>query len=210
VTHSEAKDEVTGAGPFLSQLRPGERVLWNAPESAAVRDAEYGRSQRYALSTSVLSTVAGCFMVWKVYESVAGLLTRPSTSSNSDAFGWALFAAVGGALIWGAFAVVTLRISVASTRSYFMGRAIRRADRLWHYVLTDQRIFCVDESGDLIDAIEGQEIVAVDLADDRRPSALLIERRNPVDEDTHLILGNLEQPHVAKAKIAETFLEPAP
>lgn len=210
MTHSEAKDEVIGAGPFLSHLRPGERMLWTAPESAAVRHSEFSRSQRTALLHATLSTVAGAFTAWKAVESAIVLLSRPDTASASDSSGWAMLAAVGGALIWVAFAVLLLRISVASTQSYLLTRAIHRTDRLWRYVLTDQRVFCVDERGDLIDQIEGHEIVAVDLADDRRPSTLLIERRTPEDEDTHLILGNLEQPHIAKTKIEQTFLESAP
>ena len=198
---------MTGPDVFQSHLRTGERVLWHAPESATVRDAEYSRSQRTALLHAAVSTVAGVFMVWKACEGVIVLLTRPATASTSDTFGWAVFAAVGGALMWGAFAVPLLRISVASTRYYFLARATLRADRLGHYVLTDRRIFCVDENGDLIDQIEAREIVAVD-SDDFRSSTLLIERRIPGDKDTHLILGNLEQPHVAKVKIVETFLEP--
>lgn len=209
MTQPERQDDVTGASPFLSHVRPGERMLWTAPESATVRDAEYSRSQRTALLHAALSTAAGVFTAWKACESVIVLLTRPATPSTSDTFGWAVFVDVAGGLIWAAFAVLLLRISVASTRHYFLARATHRIDRLWRYVLTDQRIFCVDESGDLIDQIEGHEIVAVDLADIRRSSTLLIERRTPEGEDTHLILGNLEQPHIAKAKIAETFLEPA-
>lgn len=203
---------MTGPDTFLSRLRPGERVLWNAPASAAVRDAAHRHSQRMTLLTSVVCAASGSFMAWKAYESVMRLLTRSSTASASDTLIWAVALTVADALFWGALAVLTLRIGVASAQHYFLTGAVHRKTSAWtsHYVLTDQRVFCIDENGDLTDEIEGRDVVAVTLEEKPRPPTVLVEDRTGDDEDKYFLLTNLEHPQIAKTKIEETFLEPTP
>jgi hypothetical protein len=191
---------MSGADVFLSQLRTGERVLWNAPGSAAVRDAWHRRSQRRNLLRAAGSVIVGAFCVWIAFERGRAWLAQPADIPS--AFSAALLLALAALMM---FCCVML------VRLYRQASTMHRitSTRHSHYVLTDQRLFYVDQEGELVDEIARHEVVAVELDEETNPPAILVERRTAEEEDKHLLLLNLEQPHVAKAKIAETFLEPA-
>jgi hypothetical protein len=191
---------MTGPDVFLPQLRAGERVLWNAPASAAVRDAANRRFRRRILLWTVGSAIGGIFAIWMASTSGHDWLAQPGFSSARDA------------LVWTALAALMLSLGVIGARIYLRDSTKRRITSDWHmhYVLTDQRLFYVDQEGELVDEIESHEVVAVELDEETSPPAILVERRTAEEEDKHLILMDLEQPHTAKAKIVETFLEPAP
>jgi hypothetical protein len=190
---------MTGPNVFQSHLRNGERGLWHAQSSPAVRQAAHRRSQRKSLLWISVSIAMSGLLAWFAYEDGRAWLAQPNLYSAFDILKLVVFAALGFGL------------GVLSVRLYFRFHRLHRITSTWqfHYVLTDQRLFCVDEAGDLMEEIEGHEIVGVELEEEPRNPAVLVERRVwEEEEDKYLILSNLEQPLVAKAKIEETFLEP--
>jgi hypothetical protein len=190
---------MTGPDVFQSQLSTGERVLWHAPSSPAARQAAHSRSQRKSLLWISVSIAMSGILAWFAYEDGRAWLAQPNLYSAFDILKLVIFAALG------------LGFAVISVRSYFLFRKLRRITSTWqfHYVLTDRRLFCVNEAGDLMEEIEGHEIIGVELEEEPRHPDVLVERRVwEEEEDKHLILSYLEQPHLAKAKIEETFLEP--
>lgn len=189
-----------GPDVFQSQLRPGERVLWNAPASAAVREAADRRLRRRMLSIALGGAALAGLGDWLAYENGRDLLTKPGVASAFDAVKMVVLT------------VLMLGVSVMGVRTLLRICSRHLTTPTWqsHYVLTDQRVFYVDETGELIDTIERHEIVAVELDEEVRPAAVLVERRTEDEEEKHLLLLDLEHPHIAKAKITETFLEPAP
>lgn len=191
---------MTGANAFLSQLRPGELVLWDAPGSVAVRDAARRRRQRRGLIYICCFAGLAGISIWFAYDDWRILLSQPSIALAIEQFHSI------------ALLVLTLAWGVISVRFWLLNRSLDRLTSSWqfHYVLTDQRLFCVDETGDRMEEIEGHEIVGVEL-EEEPPATVLVERRVWEDEeDRYLILTHLEQPHIAKTKIEQTFLESAP
>jgi hypothetical protein len=191
---------MTGPDVFQSQLRPGERVLWNAPASAAVRDAAHRRSKRRMLLLAVGCAAMASIMAWLAYRDISAMLEQSTLASIFDVAKLT------------ALTALSLYLCVMAVRFYAQDRALHRITSTWHrhYVITDQRVFYVDETGELIDTIERHEIVAAELDEDTSPATVLVERRTDDEEEKHLLLMDLEHPHIANAKIAETFLEPAP
>ncbi len=148
---------MTGADVFQAQLRPGERVLWSAPQSAAVRDAAYRHSRQRGLLRAAGSAIFGALGTWLAYESGRAWLAQPADISS----------ALRAALLL-ALTALLIACCVMFVRLYLRTGAMHRIATTWHshFVLTDQRLFYVDRHGELIDELEGHEIVAVELEEE--------------------------------------------
>jgi hypothetical protein len=176
---------------WTPHLKPGERVLWSASFSQAIRTADRARTRRSAAIVAAASGVLAVFAGYRFYEAAFLGQGQPDLSAAVAA---PLFLAFGAAL---------------AVLCFFMIRKLKLplpdAD---HYAATSLRLLAVDGKGKLVDEMTGADIAGAVFDNDRRPTELHIIPRD--GDERMFFIEHIENLPAVRARIIDIFPEAPP
>ncbi len=180
------------ASLWTPHLKPGERIVWQAEASQALRTADLSRSRMIAGAIGGGSAIAAVLLAIRFFETIFPVHPLPS-----------LGAAVAAPL-YAAFAIALAALALWGLRN--LNPKPPAASR---YAATDRRLISLNADGAVVDEIAGTEIDGVVVGGRRRTPDLYILRKDDDKEARVFAIEHVDRPLEAKAIIEETFLEPA-
>lgn len=181
------------ASIWTPYLKPGERIVWQAEASQALRRADLSRSRMIAGAVGGASAIAAALLAIRFFETIFPVHPIPS-----------LGAAVAAPL-YAAFAIALAALALWGLRNLNP-----KPPAASHFAVTDQRLISLNMAGAVVDEIAGPEIDGVVVGGRRRTPDLYILRKDDEKEARVFAIEHIERPLEAKAIIEEQFLEPAP
>lgn len=176
---------------WSSHLNPGERIVWSASASHALRSGELLRRR-------LLYGLAGLISAGVAFVFALRFATAISPSPAGPTLGIAMvplyfvFALTMGALaLWG------------------VRKAAARPPAATHFAATAQRLIALDASGAVVDEMPAAEVDSVIAGGRNRTPDIYVLRKDDPREERAFAIEHIERPLDAKSAIEHTFLEPA-
>lgn len=181
----------SAADIWAPHLQPGERLVWSAAASRAMRKADHVRHRLIYGGAGAASLIIGLLLLARFVESVLIVTAQPS-----------MLAAVTPLYI--VFGLTMLALALWGFR-----RARERSPEATHYAVTSARLLALDAGGALASQMSGAEIDTIIASGRRRTPDVYVLRKDDPKEEHVFAIEHIETPLEAKAVIEETFL-PAP
>ncbi len=190
---AKGQERMDDTALWRPHLKPGERIVWSAAASDALRRADQSRvrlqSGAWAIATGGLAIFSG----YRFYEAVFTGTGQPDLSAAVAApLFFALAAALGAA---SAFLFARLGIAPPPER---------------HYAATNLRLMSAGADGQLSDEIAAADIAGAMFDNDRKPASILVLRRNDDASETSFCIEYVDDLAAVRTMINATFPEPAP
>ena len=184
------------AAIWTPHLHPGERIVWSADASLALRSADINRQRLIYGGAGAFSALVAIMLAARFAESV--LITNAAPS---------LLAAFTPLYL--VFALTMAVLAYGSVR-----KMLRPGPTARHFAATEARLLALDASGALIDELPKAEFDSVIAGGRRRTPDIYVLRKDDPDEKRVFAIEHIEKPLGAKAMIEEAYLpeseEPAP
>jgi hypothetical protein len=176
---------------WSSHLGPGERIVWSASVSSALRTQDtLRRVSLYGLAGLASAVIAGVFA------------TRLLHAVGPEATAMPLIAAM--VPLYFVFALTMAALSLWGFR-----KAAARPPAATHFAATAQRLIALDKAGTVVAEMPAAEVDGV-IAGGRKASPdIYVLRRHDPREERAFAIEHIARPLEAKAAIEQTFLEPA-
>ena len=173
---------------WSAHLQPGERIVWSAAASPAMRKADQSRHRFIYGAIGAASLVIGLLLLVRFVESLLIVTAQPS-----------MLAAFTPLYI--VFALAMLALALWGFR-----RAAEKPPAAQHYAATQTRLLALDQAGALITQMPGAEIDSVIASGRRRTPDVYVLRKDDPKEEHVFAIEHIDRPLDAKAIIEETFL----
>ncbi len=173
---------------WTPHLASGERLVWSATASSAMRMADRSRHRLIHGAAGAACLLIGFMLLARFIESAFLVAAQPS-----------LIAAV--APLYLGFGLAMLALSVWGFR-----RMGEKPPAAMHYAVTSHRLLALDESGGLVSEMPGAGIDAVIASGRRRTPDVYVLRKDDPKEEHVFAIEHIETPLEAKAVIEDTFL----
>jgi len=173
---------------WTPHLAAGERLVWSATASSAMRQADRSRHRLIYGAAGAASLLIGLLLLARFVESVIIVTTQPS-----------ILAAVTPLYI--VFGLAMLALALWGFR-----RMGEKPPTATHYAATTSRLIALDTSGVVISEMPGAEIETIIASGRRRTPDVYVLRKDDPKEDHVFAIEHIERPLEAKAVIEETFL----
>lgn len=177
---------------WATHLLPGERILWSATPSAALRNADILRQRLIYGAAGAFSLLVAVLLSARFIESLASITTQPSMLAVFTPLYFIFALAMGALALWG-----------------FRRMAVR-APAAAHYGATATRLLALDTSGQIIAQMQGAEIDGVIASGRRRTPDVYVLRKDDPQEEHVFAIEHIDRPIDAKSFIEDTFLPPSP
>lgn len=175
---------------WAPHLAPGERIVWSAAASSAMRKADLSRHRLIYGAAGVASLLIGLLLIVRFVESVLIITAQPS-----------ILAAVTPLYI--VFGLTMLALALWGFR-----RAAERPPQAAQYAVTSARLLALDAAGQLTGQMAGAEIDTIIASGRRRTPDVYVLRKDDPKEEHVFAIEHIEKPLEAKAIIEDTFLSP--
>ncbi len=178
------------AAIWTPHLQPGERIVWSADASLALRRADINRQRLIYGGAGALSALVAVMLAARFAESLLQVTAAPSMLAAFTPL-YLVFALTMAALaLWG-----------------FRKMAVR-APAATHFAATDARLLALDASGALIDELVKAEFDSVVAGGRRRTPDIYVLRKDDPDEKRVFSIEHIDRPLEAKALIEDAYLPP--
>jgi hypothetical protein len=181
---------------WTPHLRPGERLVWSADASPALRKADLDRARLIAGFTAGASAIIAVLLTARFLETIVPGSAPPYPGLN-------LGAAVAAPLYF-AFALAMAALALWGIR-----RLNPKAPAATHFAATSQRLLALDAAGAVVDEMPAAEFHGVIAGGRRKTPDLYVLRKNDDKEERVFAIEHIEKPLEAKAVIEQTFMEHA-
>lgn len=175
---------------WTPHLRAGERLIWSAEASKALRRADLSRQRLIYGGVGVFSSVIAILLAARFSESLALATTTPSMLAAFTPL----------------FLVFALTMAVLAVSAF--RKMVRRGPAATHFAATDARLICLDASGALIDEMSRAEVDSVIAGGRRRTPDVYVLRKDDPQEKRVFSIEHINRPLEAKAIIEEAYLPP--
>ncbi len=177
---------------WSAHLQPGERLLWTAAASPAMRRADLSRHRLLYGAAATASLLIALLLLVRFVES---LLINAAQPSMLAAF----------MPLYLVFALAMLALALWGFR-----RMAEKSPSAQHYAATQTRLLALDTAGALFAQMPGADIEQVIASGRRRTPDVYVLRKDDPREEHVFAIEHIERPLDAKAVIEDTFLPPAP
>lgn len=178
------------AAIWTPHLHPGERIVWSADASLALRRADINRQRLIYGGAGAFSALVAVMLAARFAETV--LITNAAPS---------LLAAFTPLYL--VFALTMAVLAYGSVR-----KMLRPGPTARHFAATEARLLALDASGALIDELPKAEFDSVIAGGRRRTPDIYVLRKDDPDEKRVFAIEHIEKPLGAKAMIEEAYLPP--
>lgn len=172
-------------------LQPGERILWSADASQALRSAELNRQRLIYGGVGAFSALVAVMLAARFAESLFLVTSAPS-----------MLAAFTPLFL--IFAITMAILALSAFR-----KMARPGPAAAHFAATDTRLIALNASGAVIDEMPKAEADSVIAGGRRRTPDLYVLRKDDPQEKRVFAIEHIDRPLDAKAIIEEAYL-PAP
>ena len=178
------------ASIWTPHLKPGERIVWSASASAALRSADISRRRiLYGLAGGA-SAIVAVLLAIRFFETIFPAHATPNLGAAVAAPLYLAFALAMAALaVWG-FRNLNPKLSAAM-----------------HFAATDARLIALDASGKVVDEMPGPDVDGVIAGGRRKTPDLYVLRAGDEKEERVFAIEHIDKPLEAKAIIEENFLD---
>lgn len=176
---------------WAPHLHPGERILWSATPSAALRNAEISRQRLIYGGVGAFSLLIALLLAVRFIDSLSSVTAQPSMLAAFTPLYLVFALAMGALALWG-----FRRMSV-------------RAPAAAHYGATATRLLALDAAGEVIAQMQGADIDGVLASGRRRTPDVYVLRKNDPQEEHVFAIEHIDRPIDAKSFIEDTFLPEA-
>lgn len=175
---------------WTPHLQPGERILWSADASLALRRADINRQRLIFGGVGAFSTLVAILLAARFTEAMFVTSATPSMLAAFTPL-YLVFALTMAVLAFGSFRKMTIPGPTAL-----------------HYAATDARLLALDASGAIIDELPKAEVEAVIAGGRRRTPDIYVLRKDDPDEKRVFAIEHIDRPLDAKAQIEDAYLPP--
>lgn len=173
---------------WTPHLQPGERIVWSAPVSVAMRQAHLSRQRLIYGAAGVASLLIGLLMLVRFVESLLIVSAEPSMLAAFTP-------------LYLVFGLTMLALALWGFR-----RMATRASAAAHYAATSARLIALDASGAVLQEMRAAEVDSVIAAGRARTPDVYVLRKDDPKEEHVFAIEHIERPLEAKAVIEDTFL----
>lgn len=177
---------------WTPHLQPGERIIWSADASPALRRADLTRQRLIYGGAGAFSALVAIMLAARFAESV--LITNAAPS---------LLAAFTPLFL--IFALVMVVLAFSSFRKMSV-----RAPAAIHFAATDARLISLDASGAIVNQLPKTDVDGVIAGGRRRTPDVYVLSKDDPDEKRVFAIEHIERPLEAKAMIEDAYLPPPP
>ena len=177
---------------WTPHLQPGERIVWSADASLALRRTEQMRQRLIFGGVGAFSTLVAILLAARFAEALFITTAQPS-----------LLAAFTPLFLIFALAMAVLALS--SFRKMW-----RPSPPAAHFAATDTRLIALDARGAIIDELPKAEVAGVVAGGRQRTPDIYVLRKDDPDEKRVFAIEHIERPFEAKAMIEDAYLPPPP
>ena len=178
---------------WTPHLKPGERLVWSAEASPALRKADLSRARLIGGFTAGGSTVVAVLLTARFLETIFPGHATPN-----------LGAAVAAPLYF-AFA-----LAMAALALWGLRRLNPKPPAAVRYAVTSQRLIALDATGSVIDEMPAADVNGVIAGGRRNTPDIYVLRRGDDKEERVFAIEHIDRPLEAKAIIEQQFPESAP
>lgn len=175
---------------WTPHLQPGERILWSADASHALRHAELSRQRMIHGGVGAFSALVSLMLAARFVESAFLASSAPSMLAAFTP-------------LYLVFALTMAALAFASFR-----RMMRPGPVTMHFAATDQRLIGLNAAGALIDEMPGAQVDNVVAGGRRRTPDIYVLRKDDPQEKRVFAIEHIDRPLEAKAIIEEAYLPP--
>lgn len=175
---------------WAQHLQPGERILWSADASPALRRAEQTRQRLIFGGVGAFSLLVAVLLAARFSESMRVTSAQPS-----------LLAAFTPLFL--IFALAMAVLAVSSFRKMW-----RPSPRAVHFAATEARLIALDATGAIIDDLPKTEVDSVVAGGRRRTPDIYVLRKDDPQEKHVFAIEHIDRPLEAKAILEQAYLPP--
>ena len=180
------------AAIWTPHLQPGERIVWSADASLALRRADINRQRLIYGGAGAFSALVAVLLAARFAESLFLASTAPSILAAFTP-------------LYLVFALTMAVLAYGSVR-----KMLRPGPNATHFAATDGRLLALDASGAVIDELPKAEFDSVVAGGRRRTPDVYVLRKDDPDEKRVFAIEHIERPLEAKAMIEDAYLPPQP
>lgn len=173
---------------WTPHLKPGERLVWSADASQALRRADLSRQRLIHGAIGGFSALVAILLAVRFVESTLLAITAPSMLAVFTPLYLVFSLTMGALALWG-FRNMRARPPAAT-----------------HFAITDARLIALDDQGSVIDEMPAAEVDSVVAGGRRRTPDVYVLRKDDPDEKRVFAMEHIDRPLEAKAIIEETYL----
>lgn len=175
---------------WTPHLQPGERIVWSADVSLALRRADINRQRLIYGGAGAFFALVAIMLAARFAESLMQATTTPTLFAALTPL-YLVFALTMGALaLWG-FRKMSMRAPAAI-----------------YYVATDARLLSLDASGAIVGELQKAQVDGVIAGGRRRTPDIYVLSKDDPDEKRVFAIEHIERPLEAKAMIEDAYLPP--
>lgn len=178
----------TPAAIWTPHLQPGERIVWSADASLALRRADINRQRVIFGCVGAFSALVAIFLAARFIESMLLTAAQPSLLAAFTPL-FLIFALALAALAYSSFHKMWRPSPVAM-----------------HFAATDARLLALDAHGAIVDELPKGEIASVVAGGRARTPDIYVLRKDDPDEKRVFAIEHIERPLEAKALIEDAYL----
>ena len=178
---------------WTPHLQPGERILWSADASLALRRADINRQRLIFGGVGAFSTLVAILLAARFTEAMLVTSAAPSMLAAFTPL-YLVFALTMAVLAFGSFRKMAIPAPAAL-----------------HFAATDTRLLALNAAGAIIDELPKAEVETVIAGGRRRTPDIYVLRKDDPDEKRVFSIEHIDRPLDAKAQIEDAYLpESAP
>lgn len=181
---------MTDLSVWSPHLHPGERILWSADASPALRSADLTRHRLIYGGVGAFSALVAILLAARFAESVFLVTNEPSMLAAFTPL-FLIFAITMAILAFSAFR-----------------KMMRPGPAAIHFAATDTRLISLNASGALIEEMPKAEVDSVIAGGRRRTPDIYVLRKDDPQEKRVFSIEHIDRPLEAKAIIEEAYLPP--
>jgi hypothetical protein len=183
---------VTDLAIWTAHLQPGERLIWTAEASQALRRAELSRQRLIYGGVGAFAVLVAVLLAARFTESLFLATAAPSMLAAFTPL-YLVFALTMAVLAFGSFR-----------------KMMRPGPTAAHFAATEARLLALDASGALIDELPKAEVDSVIAGGRRRTPDIYVLRKDDPDEKRVFAIEHIDRPIEAKAMIEDAYLPEHP
>ena len=178
------------AAIWTPHLQPGERIVWSADASPALRRADLTRQRLIYGGAGAFSALVAVMLAARFAESMILVSAAPSMLAAFTPL-FLVFAITMAVLAFSAFR-----------------KMARPSPTAMHFAATDTRLIALDTAGAVIDEMPKSEADSVIAGGRRRTPDIYVLRKNDPKEERVFAIEHIDRPLEAKAVIEDAYLPP--
>jgi len=178
---------------WTPHLKPGERLVWSAEASPALRKADLARSRLIAGFTAGGSTIVAVLLTARFLETIFPGHSTPN-----------LGAAIAAPLYF-AFALAMAALALWGIR-----KLNPKPPAAVRFAVTDARLIALDAAGAVVDQMPAAEVSGVIAGGRHKTPDVYVLRKGDPKEERVFAIEHIDNPLEAKAIIEQQFPEQAP